>query len=65
MKQPTKLMIAFLPFILSSQVCAANAVYTQPESIPTLSEFGLIGLIIAISIAAGLTLRRFAKKTSA
>lgn len=61
MRSTIQMLAALLPLSLISQVCEANAVYTEPTAVPTLNEFGLIGLIILICIAAGLVLRRHAK----
>lgn len=38
-----------------------NSVFTQVQSVPTLDEFGLIGLIAGIGIVAGLVMRRRGK----
>lgn len=41
---------------------AANALYTQLESVPTLNELGLVGLIAGIGVVAGIAIRRGGKK---
>lgn len=35
-----------------------NSVVTLVQSVPTLDEVGLIGLIVAVGIAAGIAIRR-------
>lgn len=40
----------------------ANSAYTQAASIPTLDEWGLVGLIAAVGVAAGIALRRGGNK---
>jgi hypothetical protein len=40
----------------------ANGAATQVSAVPTLDEWGLIGLIAAIGVAAGIAIRRGGKK---
>lgn len=40
----------------------ANSIFTQVQSIPTLDEWGLIGLIAGIGVVGGLAIRKRKKK---
>lgn len=40
----------------------ANGVFTQVQSVPTLDEWGLVGLIAVVGVVAGIAIRRGGKK---
>ena len=40
----------------------ANSIFTQVQAIPTLDEWGLIGLMAAIGVVGGLAIRKRKKK---
>lgn len=52
-----------LALLTQAITCAsANAVFTQTEAVPALSEWSLVGLIAAVGAAAGAVIRRRGKK---
>jgi hypothetical protein len=40
----------------------SNGAFTQVQSVPTLDEWGLIGLIAAVGVVGGLAIRKRKKK---
>ena len=40
----------------------ANSAFTQVQSVPTLDEWGLIGLIAAVGVVGGMAIRKRKKK---
>lgn len=40
----------------------SNAAFTQTQAVPTLDEWGLIGLVVAVGVIGGLVMRGRGKK---
>jgi hypothetical protein len=56
------LAMAIAGVLSFSSSAQSNGLFTQPESIPTMDEWGLVGLIAAVGVAAGIAMRRRGKK---
>jgi hypothetical protein len=54
-------LTALLGLALADLACA-NAVNTQTQSVPTLDEIGLTGLVTLVGVVAGIVIRRRGKK---
>jgi hypothetical protein len=56
------LAVAIAALLAASSSAQSNSAITQTSSVPTMDEWGLIGLIAAVGVAAGVAIRRRGKK---
>lgn len=55
------LQLGLASALFMSGAAAANSAFTQAQSVPTLDELGMVGLIVAIGLAAGWIVRNRGK----